>query len=108
VRYTAAEIDAKLAAGEDRTDWSREDTYEEIEAQIAADPDLAVPDNWEETVRPGFPFPLPSRENKRQVTVRYDAEVVDFFKNQGRGWQSRMNAVLRAFVESQRGNGGPR
>ncbi|EWY37325.1 hypothetical protein N825_11615 [Skermanella stibiiresistens SB22] len=96
------------AAGLGRTNWSRDDTYEEIEAQIAADPDLAVPANWEETVRPGFPFPLPSRENKRQVTVRYDAEVVDFFKNQGRGWQSRMNAVLRAFVESQRGNGGPR
>jgi uncharacterized protein (DUF4415 family) len=37
--------------------------------------------------------------------VRYDAEVVDFFKNQGRGWQSRMNTVLRAFVDSQQ-NGG--
>ena len=105
VRYTASEIDAMIARGEDRTDWSREDTDEEIEAQIASDPDLAVPDNWEELAVPGFPFPLPSRENKRQVTVRYDAEVVDFFKAQGRGWQSRMNAVLRAFVESQR-NGG--
>lgn len=105
VRYTADEIAAMLAAGKGRTDFLREDTDEEIEAQIASDPDLAVPDNWEELSVPGFPFPLPSRENKRQVTVRYDAEVVDFFKSQGRGWQSRMNAVLRAFVESQR-NGG--
>jgi uncharacterized protein (DUF4415 family) len=97
VRYTAEEIDAMLAAGEDRTDWLRDDSYEEIEAQIAADPDLAVPDNWAELARPGFPFPLPSRANKRQVTARYDAEVVD--------WQSRMNTVLRAFVDSQQ-NGG--
>src|SRR5687767_13092035 len=74
VRYTAEEIDAMIAAGESRTDWSRNDSYEEIEAQIASDPDLAVPDNWEELARPGFPFPLPSRANKRQVTVRYDAE----------------------------------
>ena len=94
-----------LAAGEGCTDFSREDSYEEIEAQIAADPDLAVPDNWAELTRPGFPFPLPSRANKRQVTVRYDAEVVDFFKSQGRGWQSRMNTVLRAFVDSQQGGG---
>ncbi|GEO40430.1 hypothetical protein SAE02_45780 [Skermanella aerolata] len=105
VRYTAEEIDAMIAAGESRTDWSRNDTYEEIEAQIASDPDLAVPDNREELARPGFPFPLPSRANKRQVTVRYDAEVIDFFKSQGSGWQSRMNTVLRAFVESQQ-NGG--
>jgi hypothetical protein len=40
VRYTAEEIDAMLAAGEDRTDWLRDDSYEEIEAQIAADPIL--------------------------------------------------------------------
>ena len=32
VRYTAEEIDAMIAAGEGRTDWSRNDTYEEIEA----------------------------------------------------------------------------
>ena len=43
-----------IAAGEDRTDWSRNDTYEEIEAQIASDPDLAVPDNWEELARPAI------------------------------------------------------
>jgi uncharacterized protein (DUF4415 family) len=39
------------------------------------------------------------KENKRQVTVRYDADVVEFFKSQGRGWQARMNAVLRTFME---------
>lgn len=66
VRYTAEEIDAMIAAGEDRTDWSRNDTYEEIEAQIASDPDLAFPDNWEELARTGFPFPLPSQSNKRR------------------------------------------
>lgn len=35
------------------------------------------------------------------MKVRYDAEVVDFFKSQGRGWQSRMNTVLRALGDSQ-------
>lgn len=40
-------------------------------------------------------------ENKRQVTMRFDADIIDYFKSQGRGWQSRMNAVLRGFVERE-------
>ncbi|MBV8362762.1 MAG: BrnA antitoxin family protein [Deltaproteobacteria bacterium] len=39
-------------------------------------------------------------ENKRQVTMRFDSDVLDYFRRQGRGWQGRMNAVLRSFVES--------
>ena len=50
---------------------------------------------------PGLPFPLP-RENKQQVTVRLDPEVLAYFKAQGRGWQTRINAVLKSFVEHQR------
>lgn len=41
-------------------------------------------------------------EGKRQVTLRLDAEVLDRFKAGGRGWQTRINAVLRAYVEAQR------
>jgi uncharacterized protein (DUF4415 family) len=39
--------------------------------------------------------------NKRQVTMRFDADVLEFFKRAGRGWQGRMNAVLRSFMEQQ-------
>ena len=41
-------------------------------------------------------------ENKQRITVRFDADMVRWFKAQGRGYQSRMNAVLRSFYESQR------
>ena len=41
------------------------------------------------------------KENKRQVTVRFDADVLEFFRNGGRGWQGRMNAVLRSFMQRQ-------
>ena len=40
-------------------------------------------------------------ENKRQVTIRFDADVLEFFKRAGRGWQGRMNAALRSFMEQQ-------
>ena len=39
--------------------------------------------------------------NKRQVTMRFDADVLEFFKRRGHGWQGRMNAVLRSFMEQQ-------
>ncbi len=39
---------------------------------------------------------------KRQLTLRLDAEVLDWFRSQGKGYQTRMNAVLRSYVEAQR------
>ena len=39
---------------------------------------------------------------KKQVTLRIDAEVLEFFKNTGKRYQSRMNAVLRTYVEAHK------
>ena len=99
VSYSMEEIKEKIARGEDQTDYEREDSQEEIERQIAEDPDLAVPDNWEELVFLGLP-PL-GRENKRLVSIRYTPRVIDYFKSTGKGWQARMDAVLTAFVDRQ-------
>lgn len=38
---------------------------------------------------------------KKSATIRYDADMLDWFKSQGKGYQTRMNAVLRAFYEAQ-------
>ncbi len=40
---------------------------------------------------------------KKQITLRIDAEVLEFFKHSGKRYQSRMNAVLRAYVEAHKG-----
>ncbi|MCB1075519.1 MAG: BrnA antitoxin family protein, partial [Simkania sp.] len=37
-----------------------------------------------------------------QVTVRLDADILEWFKEQGRGYQTRMNAVLRSYVEARK------
>lgn len=39
---------------------------------------------------------------KTQLTVRFDSDLVDWFKAGGKGYQTRMNAVLRAYVEAMR------
>jgi len=38
---------------------------------------------------------------KKLLSVRLDNEVVDWFRAQGRGYQTRMNAVLLAYVRHQ-------
>jgi uncharacterized protein (DUF4415 family) len=39
---------------------------------------------------------------KEAVKVRYDADMLEWFKAQGRGYQTRMNAVLRSYYEAHR------
>ena len=35
---------------------------------------------------------------KEQITIRLDADIVAHFRNEGRGWQTRLNAALRRAV----------
>lgn len=39
---------------------------------------------------------------KQDVHIRLDSDILHWFKGQGRGYQTRINAVLRAFVENQK------
>lgn len=41
---------------------------------------------------------------KQQITLRIDAEVLEFFKHAGKRYQSRINAVLRSYVEAHKGH----
>lgn len=49
----------------------------------------------DKVIRPGRP---PLDMPKKQVTLRLDQEVIDHFRRDGPGWQSRINAVLRAHI----------
>ncbi len=40
-------------------------------------------------------------EPKKLISLRIDADIVEFFRNQGKGYQTRMNAVLRAYKDAQ-------
>ena len=43
----------------------------------------------------------PSLNPKQLVSVRYSPEVIEFFRSTGEGWQSRMDGVLKQYVETQ-------
>ena len=38
---------------------------------------------------------------KKQLTIRVDADVLDWLKAQGKGYQTRINRILRVVMESQ-------
>ena len=39
---------------------------------------------------------------KQQLTIRLDTDVLAWLKDQGKGYQSRINAILRAYYEAHR------
>jgi len=39
---------------------------------------------------------------KAQLTLRLDQDVLDWFRKQGRGYQTRINSLLRAFMEAHK------
>ena len=43
----------------------------------------------------------PPGSNKRQVAIRLDEDVIAHFKAEGPGWQTRLNAALRAWIASR-------
>jgi uncharacterized protein (DUF4415 family) len=41
---------------------------------------------------------------KQAVTIRLDADVVEWFKGQGAGYQTRINQLLRRYMQAQQGH----
>ena len=98
-RFSAAELRERRRRGESQTDVAklRGMDESELEARIAADPDWRdVPEDWHTKAEAVMPRP------KVPVSLRLDADVLEYFRSQGQGWQTRMNAVLRAYTEASR------
>ena len=82
----------------DRTDWARVGAMTEgkLERAIAADPDADIPNvDWTRAR-----LVLPQR--KESIHLRVDPEVLNWFRHQGRGYLTRMNAVLKAYYNAHR------
>ena len=88
--------EAKRMKGE--TDYARLDamTDEDIARAVAEDPDAAPLDiDWTQAR-----LVLPT--GKENVTLRVDRDVLAWFRGTGKGFHTRMNAVLRAYMEAHR------
>ncbi len=95
-RATADQIRTMLASGGDQTDWPRVKSMSQTEVEHLADEDDGpLPDNWADSISLGVTEP------KQGVHIRLDPMILRWFKTQGPGYQTRINAVLRAFVEAK-------
>ncbi|MGA1802518.1 BrnA antitoxin family protein [Rhizobium sp. HT1-10] len=102
VRYTADEIRKKISDGEDRTDWARVDAMadEDIERAMRDDPDWAdfIDIDWSKAE---WVVPVA----KKALSIRLDQDIVDFFQASGKGYQTRINAVLRHYMSEEKKRG---
>lgn len=92
--YSAEELEAMRKRGEGKTDWKRiaEMKDEDIDVSDIPELDESFWDNAE----------LFEPETKERISIRIDQEVLNYFRERGPGYQTRMNAVLKSFVEVQR------
>ena len=87
-------------ASHGRTDWQRVDgmTDAEIERNTAGDPDAAPIMSDEMLERARWVQP----PKKTPISFRVDPDILEYFRSKGPGYQSRMNAALRAIMEYER------
>lgn len=94
--------DGSLVPLKGKTDWKRLDrqTSAQVEDIAASDREGAPMSDTEwaraEIVRP----------EKVAVGIKLDSDVLDWFKDQGKGYQTRINTVLRRFYEVHQTSGG--
>ena len=77
-----------------RTDWKRVDAQRDQEIDFSDIPELTPEMFARAVVRRGLK-PVPRKE---QLTIRVDSDVLDWYKKQGPGYQTRINALLRAYM----------
>lgn len=94
--YSVEELQ-KLGPG--KTNWDKIDklTDEDIEKAMRDDPDWAdlVDMDWSDAV-----VVVPRR--KQAISIRLDADILDYFRSQGRGYQTHINAVLRSYIDQKK------
>lgn len=88
----------KSLANTSRTDWDRLDALTDEDIDLSDDPE-ATPEMFARAIaRQG----LKPVEPKKQITLRIDADVLAWFREQGAGYQSRINQLLRAYMEAHK------
>ncbi|NCR41368.1 MAG: BrnA antitoxin family protein [Microcystis aeruginosa W13-11] len=79
-----------------QTDWQRLDAMSDEDIDLSDCPEITPEMFAKAVVRRG----LPATKAKSQVTLPIDSDVLEWFKSQGRGYQTQINQLLRAYMEA--------
>jgi len=89
VRYSADNLPEPT-----KEEWARFDALRDKDIDCSDIPELGK-EFWKNAKL------MPPLIGKKAISIRIDPDVLDWFKGKGKRYQSRINAVLRAYVESQ-------
>jgi uncharacterized protein (DUF4415 family) len=78
-----------------RTDWKRVDALKDEDIDLSDIPEVSPKMFARAIVRRG----LKPVSRKAQLTLRVDSDVLDWFRKQGQGYQTKINALLRAYMD---------
>lgn len=86
----------KTISKQSETDWDRVDAMADEEIDLSETPEVSPEMFARAVVRRG----LKPVSRKTQLTLRIDSDVLEWYKNQGAGYQTKINALLRAYMEA--------
>jgi uncharacterized protein (DUF4415 family) len=89
-------MNKKPISSKSETDWARLEAMTDEEIDLTDCPEITSEQFAQAIVRHG----LPANKNKAQVTLRIDHEVLEWFKSRGKGYQTQINSLLRAYMEA--------
>ena len=81
-----------------RTDWGRVDALKDEDIDLSDTPEVSLEMFARSVVRRGLK-PVP---RKAQLTLRLDSDVLEWFRKQGQGYQTKINALLRAYMDAHK------
>ena len=91
-------MNKKSTSNKSETDWQRLDAMSDEDIDFSDIP-RTTPEFWAHgIVRKG----LKPVVRKHQLTLRIDQDVIEFFKQEGRGYQTKINQLLRAYMDAHK------
>ena len=86
----------KPTSNTSQTDWARLDSMPEADIDLSDTPEISPEMFAKAVVKHG----LKPGSTKKLLTLRVDDDVLAWFKSQGRGYQTRINSLLRAYMDA--------
>ena len=87
---------SKSPTSKSLTDWEQLDAMTDEDIDLSDSPEITPEMFARAIVKRG----LEQAPAKQQVTLRIDSDVLEWFRQQGRGYQTKINTLLRAYMEA--------
>ena len=88
----------KAISKKSQTDWKRLRTLSEKEIDLSENPEMTPQMFARAIVRRG----LKPAIRKTQLTLRVDDDVLEWFRRSGKGYQTQINSLLRAYMDAHK------